>query len=103
MSNDFFRFPSAVASDRFSRRLEGRGVPSPSAGASWGNRWTPHASVVGLFHLRLQLCTETVLVYAQQKTEMEKLNALGAPAVPPTQTTGCQVTSAALGQVGIFF
>ena len=32
------------------------------------------AARVGLFHLRLQLCTETVLVYAQQKrTEMEKL------------------------------
>ena len=33
------------------------------------------AARVGLFRLRLQLCTETVLVYAQQKTEMEKLNA----------------------------
>ena len=35
------------------------------------------AARVGLFHLRLQLCTETVLVYAQQKTEVEKLNAFG--------------------------
>ena len=35
------------------------------------------AARVGLFHLRLQLRTETVLVCAQQKTEVEKLNAFG--------------------------
>ena len=43
------------------------------------------AARVGLFHLRLQLCTETVLVYAQQKTEMEKLNALELQRFPQLQ------------------
>ena len=48
------------------------------------------AARVGLFHLRLQLCTETVLVYAQQKTEVEKLNAFGRERVLQLRP-GCQV------------
>ena len=48
------------------------------------------AARVGLFHLRLQLCTETVLVYAQQKTEVEKLNAFGRERFLQLRP-GCQV------------
>ena len=48
------------------------------------------AARVGLFHLRLQLRTETVLVCAQQKTEVEKLNAFGRERVLQLRP-GCQV------------
>ena len=48
------------------------------------------AARVGFFHLRLQLCTETVLVYAQQKTEVEKLNAFGRERFLQLRP-GCQV------------
>ena len=43
---------------------------------SWGTRWTLHASDFSTSVFSCARRRQTVLVYARQKTEMEKFNAL---------------------------